>query len=315
MDPTKTGTQFGPIPQMCGTSTTQQGIYLTHNNPCGVNRLLYSLMGKTGLTFQKLADILSEGLSDPESSFAYENLVNAFIQFNENTSLQNQYKVYDAYFVYGNALWKFFKNVKVEGYKTRLSVYEENGRLMFDSDFLNWPLVYETPGGDLAPTQLQLVPSGVITINTFFLGPPPFPPNPPGTAYPLTINETLNPTGTDYCDFYNLLKTPSFWPYILNITNPVSKSSQIEIVNSPFMINQTQMFESTMAIASLLTDSANTRAYSALRFGFSARPVLPGVGQLGYYCCYLQQIYSQGESPYLIESFFVRIGLEREISS
>ena len=311
MDPTKSGTQFGPIPQMCGTSTTQQGIYLNHNNPCGVNRLLYSLMGKTGLTFQQLADLLSEGLAKPESSLAFENLVDAFIAFNLDTTLQNQYKVYDGYFVYGNALWNFFQTIQIEGYKTHLSIYEENGRLMFDSDFLNWPLVYSLPNGDLAPTQLQLVPSGVITVNTFFYAPPPAP---PFTIVPLTINETLNPTGTNSCNLYNLLKTPSFWPYIINVTNPVSGSSQIDIVNSPFMINHTQMFESTMAIASLLTDSANTRAYSALKFGFSARPVLPGTGQIGYYCCFLQQIFSQGESPYLIESFFVRIGLEREIS-
>lgn len=299
MESSKKGIRIGPIPQMGGTSTTQQAIYLNHNNPCGINQFLYNLLGETNITYQQLADILSNGMSAEESVEAYKELKQIFFNFNENPTLQNQYKVYDIYRSYGLALWDIFQKLEIPGYKTHLTIYEDNGRTMFDSDFIPWKLVYES-GGVLAPTQLQLVPAGNITVSITM----PFP------LPPLVINTTLNPTGANYCSLYDILKTPSFWSFILNVINPVSNQSQLEIIQSPFLVNQTQMFESFMAIASILTDTANTRTYSATKFGFSARPVLPGSGEIGYYCCYLQQIYS--ESGFLIESFFVRLGLERE---
>lgn len=304
MEIPSSGIRVNPIPQLGGTSTTQQAIYLTHNNPCGINSLLYNLMGETGLTFQQLANLLTEGMNTEGSAIAYDDLVKAFMSFNTDPTLQNQYNIYDKYFKYGTKLWEFFSTIDIPGYKTNLTVYDDNGRIMFDSGYTNWPLVVEVSEGIYEPLQLELVATTPYSI-TF---PVPYPP------FSITISQIFNPTGSDKCDLYNLLKTPSFWPFIINKTHPISGTSQIEILNSPWMINQNQMFESTMAIASLLTDPANTRTYSALRFGFSARPVLPGSGEIGYYGCFLQEIYSE-TGDFLIESFFVRLGFIREISS
>jgi hypothetical protein len=303
METPSSGIRINSIPQLGGTSTTQQAIYLTHNNPCGVNSLLNNIMGETGLTFQQLADLLTKGMNEESSTNALNVLVNAFNNFNSEPTLQNQYNIYDKYFKYGQKLWEFFSTIDIPGYKTNLTVYDDNGRIMFDSDYTEWPLVIETTEGVYEPLKLQLVNTTPYTI-TFPI--PVFP-------FSYTISQIFNPTGSNECVLFNLLKTPSFWPFILNTIHPISGKTQLEIVNSPWMINQNQMFESTMAIASLLTDPANTRTYSALRFGFSARPVLPGSGQIGYFGCFLQETYS--ETDLLIESFFVRLGFIREISS
>lgn len=306
MNPIFNNLRVGPIPQMGGTSTTQQAIYINHNNPCGINQFLFNKIGETDITYQQLANILTEGMTTPDATDAFLNLKNLFVLFNQDPTNQNEYKVFESYYDYGVKCWNFFQGLDIPGYKVHLTIYEDNGRTIFDSDFISWKLVYEF-GGSLLPTQLQLVPSGTLTVNTFINNPVPPPP-----IIPITISSVLNPTGANYCDFYNILKTPSYWSFILNVVNPVSNRPQVELVKSPFLVNQTQMFESIMAIASLLTDTANTRAYSAIRYGFSSRPVLPGDGQIGYYCCYLQQIYS--DEGFLIESFFVRLGLEREIN-
>jgi hypothetical protein len=298
------GIRINSIPQLGGTSTTQQAIYLTHNNPCGINSLLNNLMGETGLTFQQLADLLTKGMNDEGSTEALNVLVNVFNTFNSEPTLQNQYNIYDKYFKYGQKLWEFFSTIDIPGYKTNLTIYDDNGRIMFDSGYTKWPLVIETTEGIYEPLKLRLVDTTPYSIT---LPIPVFP-------FSYTLSQIFNPTGSNECFLFNLLKTPSFWPFILNTIHPISGETQLEIVNSPWMINQNQMFESTMAIASLLTDPANTRTYSALRFGFSARPVLPGSGQIGYFGCFLQEIYSKTDD-FLIESFFVRLGFIREISS
>lgn len=277
------------IPQMGGTSTTQQAIYVVHGSPCGVNPFLLNKVGTTNITYIDMNETLSVAISASQEAFLL--LVNAFNQIQVKPSEQNYYRLYREYYQYGLTIWGHLAGFVQDGYTTTLTLYDEDGRTFFDSTLEGWFPVTGT--GPFIPVRLALVPT-VISI-----------PGPLGTYY-------LNPTGSDTADLYNISKTPSYWPYIISTINPQTGRNQDEIFNSGFLLNQAQMFESLMASASLLTDTANTRFYNAIGSGFSARPVSPGGGNLGYYTCIIQNISRQ---PRIVnQNFFVRLGLEKNIS-
>jgi len=278
------------IPQMGGTSTTQQAIYLVHDSPCGINPFLLNKIGTTSITYIDLNNRLSAAINAPASQEAFSALVAAFNQIQSDPSNQNYYALYRAYYELGAAIWDDLSDFSQDGYTTTLTVYDEDGRTFFDSTLEGWFPVAGT--GPFVPVVLTLVPT-IISI-----------PGPIGTYY-------LNPTGSDFAELYNISKTPSFLPYIVSIVNPQTGRNQSEIFNSGFLLNQAQMFESLMASASLLTDTANTRFYNAIGSGFSARPVSPGRGNLGYYTCIIQNI-SQ-VSRIINQNFFIRLGIEKNI--
>lgn len=277
------------IPQTGGTSTTQQAIYLVHGSPCGINPFLLNKVGTTNITYIDMNNTLSSAISASQDAFL--PLIEAFDQIQADPSEQNFYRLYKRYYEFGLEIWGHLSGFVQDGYTTTLTLYDEDGRTFFDSKLEGWFPV--AGSGPFVPVVLTLVPT-VISI-----------PGPLGTYY-------LNPTGSDTADFYNISKTPSYWPYIVSIVNPQTGRNQSDILNSGFLLNQAQMFESLMASASLLVDTANTRFYNAIGSGFSARPVSPGRGNLGYYTCIILNISQQ--SRIVNQNFFVRLGLEKIIS-
>lgn len=289
-----TGFSIRSIPQMGGTSTTQQAIYLAHNTQCGINPFLENKIGTTTISYIDFSNILQDAISDPATQPFFQQIVDAFLQIQQDPSDQNEYALYDAYYKYGQAMWDVLSGFQVDGYLTTFTLYDEEGRTFFDSTREGWFPVFDVGGGVLAPVQLLLVPLAIQL------------PVPGGGIY------KLNPTGSQTASLYNISKTPSYQSYIINALNPITQRQQSEIFFSGFVLNQAQMFESLMASMSLLTDTANTRFFNRINTGYSARPVSPGSGNLGYYTCTILNI--TNESRITNQTFYVRLGLEKIIS-
>jgi len=281
------------IPQMGGTSTTQQAIYNVHRVGCGINKFLLNTIGTTNLTYIDLLTILRDALNNPSVLESFDEVIEAFLQVQQDPTDQKEYRLYQRYYEYGQAVWAILSLFTVDGYTTTCTVYDEDGRTFFESARKEWFPVYDVGGGVLAPVQLILVPQ----IISF--------PGPLGTF-------RLNPTGRDNTDFYNISKTPSFMPYIINTMNPMTGRQQTEIFDSSFLLNQAQMFESLMASTSQYIDTANTRFYNEINTGFSARPVSPGEGNLGYYTCIILNL--SRDIKIVGQTFFVRLGIEKIIT-
>lgn len=279
-------------PQMAGTSTTQQAIYLVHKTPCGINPFLSNKIGTTDLSYIDLVNILRAAIGDPDVQTAFDELVAAFLQTQTESTQQNEYRFYNEYYQYGQTLWAVLSGFSVDGYLTTFAVYDSDGRMFFDSTREGWFPV-QNVGGVFIPVVLALVPTAV--------------------AFPVPGSSTyyLNPTGSNTAELYNLSKTPSYQPYILNAINPQTTRPQSEIFYSGFVLNQAQMFESLMAAMSLLIDTSNTRFYNEISTGFSARPVSPGDGNLGYYTCVILNL--TNEDKIINQNFFVRLGIEKII--
>jgi hypothetical protein len=277
------------IPQMGGTSTTQQAIYLVHGNPCGINPFLLNRIGITDYNYIELNAILRTAINDANNEI--QNIIDAFQIAQEDPTEQNYLRLYLTFYQLGQAVWSNLSTFVVEGYTPILTVYDEEGRTFFDSSLKEWPPVT----GDenvLIPVNILLVPT------TLSL------PGPVGTFY-------LNSTGSETARLYNLSKTPSYLSYIVNAINPQVGRSQAEIFNSGFLLNQAQMFESLMASSSLLTDTANTRFFNEIGSGFSARPVTRGQGNLGYYTCIIKNL--SNVSRIVNQNIFIRLGIEKNI--
>jgi len=333
--------RIAPVPLQGGVQTIQQSIYLTHENPCGFGQFFTSPMGDTGLTYNEFADILQEGLNRPEIQVIYDRLRQSIAAVNEDPSEIHVLQYLEEFFTYGRTLWEdVFSELQVEGYRPVFSCYEANGTTIFDSDVVNTnlsypkyiPPTYRDESGDLQYTELILVTPQPFTFNALAfncptprspLALPDFPPPPPQN--PFCVLSLVK------VQFYGLLQTPAYWPYIwpraIDAAPGISGISinQRVLYNSSYMTNQTAMTESVSAISSLLIDTANTRQYSRPGFGFSSRAYtywpLPEAGSmptadnsLCYNVCLAQQLTDRQGSGFfsnLQDIFFVRLTLVR----
>lgn len=331
----KSGNRIAPIPLQGGVQTIQQSIYLTHLNPCGQNQFLDNEVGDTGITYKQFAQLLTEAINQPECLEAFEILREAISTVSLNPVEQNVLEYLDTIFNYARIVWEsaIEGRIEFEGYNTVFTCYEANGTTIFDSTTKQfnptWPTYWSPVYRDqatntLSYTTLTMIVPQPFTFNvnydpaTGFTNPsqcdlprfpglqsPPYPPNP------------INP----YCvlsefkvRFYGILGTPSYWPYIWKrAVDPYG--DQEFVADSAFLINQTAMTESVMAIASILVDPANTRTYPAIGFGFSARATMPGNGTQCYNVCFMQFL-RKSSSNSIFESlqdiFFVRLSLHKK---
>lgn len=279
--------RIAPIPLQGGVQTIQQSIYLTHDNPCGYGTLLSTEAGDTGLTFNELADILQSGINNEAIAGFYERLRASVGAINSDPSEENVLQYLEDFFLYGKAIWdEVFSGFSVPGYKTVFSCFEANGTTIFDSDVVNTnpayleyiPPVYRDGSGDLQYTELILITPQPFTLNLATYNcptprspyaifpvptPPPYPPGIPPNPYCVLSLITVQ--------FYGLLQTPSYWPYVWFRAIPGVNINQRILFNSSYMSNQIARPESNMAIASLITDTANTRTFVRPGFGFSSR--------------------------------------------
>lgn len=115
-----------------------------------------------------------------------------------------------------------------------------------------------------------------------------------------------NQWGLVECPLYKLCNSS-------NIAPDVSASLYdytFDIQFSDFITNQNVMPETTMAIASLLVDSANTRTFGIPTYGFSARQTR--LGGISYNCSHIIPIKINKESI-LISSIFARLSIEEDV--
>lgn len=263
--------RIAPMPQQGGTQTIQQTINLSHNSPCGFNQFSVLSMGDTGITYGQFFSYLNQILSTPAVDDAYKAYVATLLEYDDAPTDSNKKAAIYTLYAYGVAVRDAMAGLPpIAGYQYVCSVYEGNGTTILDSSIPSqWPPVVETAPGVYA------------------------------FAF-LTLQPYRNPDNST-CTIYNLVNQPNTSPWI-----DQSVGSQSDIINSSYLVNQVATPESTMAIASLQTDTANTRNYGFTGFGFSSRPLSPENANASYNACYLSRI-SQGARS--INSIFVRLSL------
>jgi hypothetical protein len=269
-----------PTVQQGGTQTIQQSIYLSHDNPCGLNRLIFQGMGYTQIRYIDLKNYLDEILGSEEMVLLFEQVRidgTEFMNSPLDTEKQNKY-------LYSLNQWAEagLGNLPVPvdfygGYQFSFSVFDGSGCMIYGSNSPTLKII-SASGGTYNQTTTPLAQIFDV-VNYIYI------PNVSTTKlYKL-------------CNDYVLL------PFI----------SDTNVINSDFIINQLSLPETIMAVSSLLVDSANTRTFGVPRYGFSNRSNQLQVAGIAYYCAHIIDIYSipdeNGETT-LIESIFARIALE-----
>lgn len=258
----------------------QQAIYLTHDNPCGLNQLIFQEMGLTQIRYIDLKNYLDEILKTPEVSSLFEQVRIDGTKFLYNPNNEQVYLKY----LNSLSLWAQagFYNLpipvdKFVGYKLRFSVYDASGSGIFDSYFPFLTITIETSPNVYDRRYIPLFP---------------------------------NPYGWSEESLYKLCNIRYILPYI-NTDYAIGFDTN----DSIFISNQLITPESTMATASLLVDTANARAFGIPKYGFSSRSNQTFFGGIGYHCANFIDIYTtpneNGETT-LIESIFVRLSLEED---
>lgn len=282
------GFRINPTPQQAGTQTMQQAIYQAHNSPCGQNKLIYDpilVIDDQTFYFIDLKNLLYDIMNAESTVELLQAAIESGTTYLVDPSPPNRLVYLSSLLDWAKSLFiQISEKSPIPGYEYVLTVYDYNGNTIWDSG---------TP--TLTPTTNTVPPNYVqIPLST---------PNPLAGS-PSSIN------------LYGISNIPTAMAWINGATVNGALAQR-----SAYTINQAAMPESVMAIASLLTDPANTRVYGFPRYGFSSRQnTLNAIasdinyGQLGFYCCYLNSLYSNpiADNNYtstLIEYVFVRLGL------
>ena len=271
-----------PTIQQGGTQTIQQSIYLTHDNPCGLNKLIFQEMGFTQIRYIDLKNYLDAILGSEEMVLLFEQVrIDGTDFMNSPLDVQKQNK-----YLYSLSQWAEagLGNLPVpvdyySGYQFSFSVFDGSGCLIYGSNSPTLKIISVSGGTYIQNT------TTLVQITQFFAS-----------------NSILIPN-VSTTKLYKLCNDYVLLPFINN-TN---------VINSDFIINQLSLPETIMAVSSLLVDSANTRTFGVPRYGFSNRSNQLQVAGIAYYCAHIIDIYSvpdeNGETT-LIESVFARIALE-----
>ena len=279
--------RIAPTTQQGGTQTIQQSIYLTHNNPCGANLLIFQEMGLTGIRYIDLKNFLDEILKSDEMIALFEEVrARGTDYINDPNDNQHTYA-----YLYAIQQWAqaSYNNLPLperyySGYRFRLNVYDASGTVLYDSYYKSIKIIkYNTAANYYDLEQARVLPS-----NPYY-----------------NIKQTA---------VYKISTNYSQIPFI-DILPPSGFISGFSIILSNFSTNQGGLPETTMATASLLVDSANTRAFGIPKYGFSARSSLSGFGGITYNCVQYIDIRTtpdpEGQTT-LIESIFFRLSLEED---
>ena len=285
------GLRFGPTVQQGGTGTIQQSIYLTHNNPCGVNLLIYEKIGATEITYFQLKEFLDAMLRTEEVQNKFEALRYAGTDFLFDPTEQNQLKYLYQAMEWGKSLFQNRPDQDYEGYQWRVSVFDYNGVMIWDSFSPELEIVKKS--GDIYQFEI------LDLVTQFYSNTPPFPVR--------VVDNPFLPPGKTTIQLYGICNNPAYSSFL----DPNVEISEIT-VRSSFLVNQVALPESIMSISSLLTDPANTRVFGVTKYGFSSRQNTFNSAYIGYHCVYLNDIKTIGDNnPTLIETMFVRLSLEQ----
>lgn len=275
--------RIAPTTQQGGTQTIQQSIYLTHNNPCGANLLVFQEMGKTQIRYIDLKNYLDDILGSEEMRSLFEQIRISATEYLDDPANFNLYRKY----LYSMMEWgkKAMDNLPVAfdyypGYLFRVDVYDACGIEIYDSYY---PIL-EIESVDSTG---QYIPEGT----------------------PLVVSQ-VKFSSPEKSPLYKLVCVPTDIPFI-NALDIVGFSTLL----SNFLYNQSGLPENVMAIASLLVDSANTRTFGIPKYGFSARENLSPFGGISYNCCQFIDIRTMPDengATTLVASIFMRLSLNED---
>lgn len=281
------GLRINPIPQQAGVQTIQQAIYQAHDSPCGQNLLIYEPIGVTDIRYTDLKDLLEESMNSDLSISNWQNLRYAATTFLLDPTFNNKLMYLKKLENWALSLFTSIPLFVIPYYNYHMTVYDSGGFTIWDS---TTPFLRPTSSG----------PGGLSY-----------------TKVPLTMS---NPFGITEINLYGISFNPGYFAYI-NKNNQTGSDT----LKSAFLVNQASMPETVMAIGTQLTDPANTRTFGFKNYGFSARQQVPNYtqnpnyGDLGYYACYMSQLYTipteDWDKVTLIENIFVRLGLEEKALS
>lgn len=270
-----------PTTQQGGTQTIQQSIYLTHNNPCGANLLIFQEMGLTKIRYVDLKNYVDDILKSEEMIHLFDEIQNTgTIYINDPVDSQKTMA-----YLYAIQQWAqaSINNLPLPvtyfpGYRFRINVYDASGTVFYDSFY---PRVKNINKNNITNLYNEV-------------------------KYPLL------PSYPSYFQYqvsaYKISTNYQFYAFI-----DVLKA--FDLVFSNFPRNQASLPEAVMAIASLLVDSANTRSFGIPKYGFSARSNLSGYGGITYNCAHfidIRTVPNEEGKTTLIESFFFSLSLEED---
>lgn len=274
--------RIAPTTQQGGTQTIQQSIYLTHNNPCGANLLIFQEMGATQIRYIDLKNYLDTIVKSDAMSALFEQIRIAGTEYINtipyNTQLYNKY-------IASICSWaaEAMANLPVPedyypGYLFRVNVYDGSGTTLFDSYYPHLRAMVQKPNGTYGTQEVPILPSNpyywIYQIGTYKMA----------TAFQVPFIDQFAQIG-------------------------------FELILSNFRLVQTTTQETVMAIASLLVDSANTRSFGIPRYGFSARVSTSPFAGMTYNCAHFIDIRStpdENGQTTLIDSIFFRLSLEED---
>ena len=129
--------RISPMIQQGGTQTIQQSIYITHDNPCGLNKLIFQEMGFTGIRFIDLKNYLDDILNSEPMKLLFEQVrIDGTDFVNSPLDVQKLNK-----YLYSMSLWAEagLANLPISktyytGYEFSFSVYDGSGSLIFGSN-------------------------------------------------------------------------------------------------------------------------------------------------------------------------------------
>lgn len=287
--PSFTTLRIAPTTQQGGTQTIQQSIYLSHNNPCGANLLIFQEMGLTKIRYIDLKNYLDEILKSEEMVGLFEEIRVKGTDYIYDPDDSDKTFAY----LYAIQQWAHasYMNLPVPeryytGYRFRVTVYDASGTVLCDSYSPNIKVVaFDSGTGLYELTTVKILPS--------------------------------NPySNIDKTSVYKISTNYAQIPFV-DVVTPASGNDMwgFGVILSNFSINQGGLPETTMATASLLVDSANTRAFGVPKYGFSARSTLSAFGGITYNCSHfidIRTVPDENGKTTLIESIFFRLSLEED---
>lgn len=273
-----------PTTQQGGTQTIQQSIYLTHDNPCGANLLIFQEMGLTQIRYIDLKNYLDAIVGSDEMRALFEEIRVAATTYISKPDDTQYYRRY----LYTIMEWskRAMDNLPVPenyypGYRFRVDVYDGSGTSYYDSFYPILEIIEYSPSLDLydlgkveiTPAQAKEFRSGLVNI-------------------------------------YKVTSGPRSIPFIDALT-----FKGFAVLLSNFIFNQGSTVETQMAVASLLIDSANTRTFGIPKYGFSARQNVSQFGGIVYNCVNVIDIRTMPDEngqTTLVESIFFRLSLNED---
>lgn len=272
--------QINPTPQQGGTQTIQQSIYLTHNNPCGQNLYINTILDNLNLSYRDMQNLLTDAMATEASAQTFENVrrtATEFLQYGGDDALKNYLYSLN---LYGIAVFESLPSIEIPpnvDADINIYMFDSNGGHIYSSEQNNeFGAVQKNPDDSLyfysIPTLEQYHANYPTTIPLYFIS--------SNSKYLALI---------DY-NSANAIATPAI-----------------------FFNNQMYLPEAIEAVSSLLIDTANTRSFSANGWGFSTRlsygsSTSFGSDSFSYNTAYVNTIYAIN-TKHIIETFIIRLNI------